>query len=418
MPEHGRHDDQHCGLRSHDGAASRPLIVATVVVMAAFVVVDALISTRSFWANDVLHALVGLFLLAALVGYALSLLPRGPWPAQFEVREGSAFVVPASRQYGYFVAAQVMLSGALLDRAIDGWTEPVAAEATISRVVTSATLVLAVLVVGIVARTLVTALPRGPPSVTPDALVVRDGRHADDPVDRARPTSRRSLVPSDHDAAGGAARTHRPAWTDVENPRRAGVARCGSSPMPSAIRDPDRRDLIGTSAEHERRSPTSARRCVEGRPATLCPEPSRLGDAESRRAPTLPPMGMYGEWLRLRPAEGWQADLAWAHDRLASPSLTRTPRTWPYLRHRQDVARPTASSGGSGASRHLRRGGPGRRPYLTVDGCGRPPPRWPTSPRSGSWTAWRPPTCNGTMSTPASGTGPASCRGPSATYRK
>ena len=212
---------------AHDGAASRPLIVATVVVMAAFVVVDALISTRSFWANDVLHALVGLFLLAALVGYALSLLPRGPWPAQFEVREGSAFVVPASRQYGYFVAAQVMLSGALLDRAIDGWTEPVAAEATISRVVTSATLVLAVLVVGIVARTLVTALrPRPAIELTPDALVVRDGFGT-----RTIPwTALRAerLVgpwcPADHDAAGGAARTHRPAWTDVEiPPGRAGV---------------------------------------------------------------------------------------------------------------------------------------------------------------------------------------------------
>src|SRR5574342_9203 len=115
-----------------EGEASRRLIAAAVVVTIVWIFAEALIRPRGFWLNVVLLGILVLLALVALVGSSLSLIRRGPQPAHFAVRKGVAFVVPASRRFGCYVAGEVLGLGVVVGIAINTLANPVDDQGTLS----------------------------------------------------------------------------------------------------------------------------------------------------------------------------------------------------------------------------------------------------------------------------------------------
>jgi hypothetical protein len=93
-----------------EGSASRSLMAGALLVAVAWVAFVVLVRPRgrpweSLWQFGQVMTLLGSF--AASV---LGTRPR-PGPARFVVRDGVAFVVPASRAWGYLVAGIALSSG-------------------------------------------------------------------------------------------------------------------------------------------------------------------------------------------------------------------------------------------------------------------------------------------------------------------
>jgi hypothetical protein len=251
--------------KNDDGAASRLLIAGAVLVATVWIFVVALVRPGSFWLQTVLRLVPMLLALAALSAFAVSSrgFVRSSEPPRFVVREGVAFVVPASRAFAYFVVGEVLMLGLLAGMAIFQWSNPAggnAGFAVIDYAFTGGLSVLAVALGGLVAPMVVIALGGRPRvELTSRAMVLRE------------PMGSRT-IPWD------ALRPGLPAWVGgwqtltltVDRPElvvRSGLTwRSAQVPMaylrvsPSFLADairyyvdhPDRRDAVGLRAEHER----------------------------------------------------------------------------------------------------------------------------------------------------------------------
>lgn len=251
---------------NEEGAASRLLIAVAVTVTVVWIVAVALVLPASFGLTTVLRFVQVLFVLAALAASVVSLLGfvrRSPEPPRFVVREGAGFVVPASRAYGYFVVGEVLMVGFLAGQAIFLWSDAVGGDtgwAVISYTFAGITSVLSVALGGLVALTVVTAL-RGRPRIelTPRAVVLREvlgsrmipwealrpglplrqsDRHTLTlTVDRPELVVRSGWIWRFPQVALSYARVH--PWFLADAIR-------------SYVDQPNRRDAVGTRAEHER----------------------------------------------------------------------------------------------------------------------------------------------------------------------
>jgi hypothetical protein len=154
------------------GRVSRPLIVAAVVISVLWTVAAALIHVRVFWLFAVLH--VGP-VLVSVAAFAASAVLSGRRPAGFEVREGVGFAVPAGRGFGFLVVGELTMTASLTLQLVVIWSwggAPDDAFRYWARAVMSAALLV---VGGLVALLVVTAL-RGRPQIllTPRAVVQED----------------------------------------------------------------------------------------------------------------------------------------------------------------------------------------------------------------------------------------------------
>jgi hypothetical protein len=155
-----------------EGRASRPLILAAVLIGLAWTVGAALIRARVFWLFAVLHLGPILVFLAALVASAL--LNRAK-PAGFVVRDGVGFVAPASPGFDFLVVGEVAMMAFLTGHLIRTWTWG-GTDAPVFYFWTAAALsVVLLLAYGLVALLVVTALRGGPQILlTPHAVVQHD----------------------------------------------------------------------------------------------------------------------------------------------------------------------------------------------------------------------------------------------------
>lgn len=95
------------------GSSSRPLIVGALAVNIAVIATGLLWHPSGFAAHGaVLLVVLGLSLVSLGFSIASFRMPRGQTPG-FVVRPGTAFIAPADRRYGYFVAGQVVLAGVI-----------------------------------------------------------------------------------------------------------------------------------------------------------------------------------------------------------------------------------------------------------------------------------------------------------------
>jgi hypothetical protein len=109
-----------------DGAPSRALIVAAVVVVVSWITaVAAFRSPDLGWKSALssVRLLLAAAAVAATVGALVGLLRRSERP-RFLVREGSAFVLPLGRAFYYWIVAEVLGFGLVTTFAIDLWAAP------------------------------------------------------------------------------------------------------------------------------------------------------------------------------------------------------------------------------------------------------------------------------------------------------
>jgi hypothetical protein len=244
------------------GTASRPLIVGAVLVSVVWVVVAAVAPHDGTRWGLILRLVPVLLALVALAGSIVALLVRRPPPAAFLVRDGSAFVVPANRLLGYFTVVEVLMTGYVVSLAIYWWTDRAAGVGpTGLGYALAAVMTLLALALGALVVVLTVIAWRGRPSIElrPRTVELRDAFGSQTiPWEALRP----GLPPRQADRHNLTLTVDRPdlvvrrglTW---HMPRMSlTYARVHPWFLGDAIRfyadHPERREAIGTPAEHER----------------------------------------------------------------------------------------------------------------------------------------------------------------------